>query len=720
MPYRGPVSTLIAAAIVCAAVSQAGAALLADAISVSGDSISRAFNANTSSCNYGDNVSRNWATGDNHGSDFCGTGSGGTFSHAERLECAKGADITNFNHAMSGAEMVDDFFNQASAIRTSLSAAPGPRLVNVLLGHNDACTNTLSKTGNSCGGDRDPNNYCRTTNAAFEREFRRGMDQLIQIPAARIGILALLRISQLCNLSGKNGCGLTFGANCSVVWQLGGLLEDVFGSGGICASLTSDCSNQRRIDMYNTLLGYNEILERVTLEYAAIPVGGMSATGAVKASGVEILYGDGTFYYRFQSADLSCCDCFHPSDLGHSKLAEFAWNGLQCSPTSVCCGDSPDLLASARCDVTDTSSSYDGGFWAGGVVCGNGILDPGEQCDDGDAVPGDCCSPTCQYEVAGSPCAADGNVCTDDVCDGAGSCTHPNNSAPCDDDNACTTGDSCAGGTCAGGPPLSCDACQVCDPQSGCTGPVCTATPTVTPTATRTQTPTATAVPTATPTDSATPTVTLTPTPSRTPTATPTETPLPTATPTATAVPTTTPTPTPTTTETPAPLCATEPRDGCRSAVKSLFLIKRAADPSKDRLLWKWIKGQSTSSLELGNPTTATDYALCVYDQDGVLLDVEIPSGAGWEPLSDKGYRYADSPGSAGGIQKVLLRGSERDRAKFLVKGKGSNLPDPVLGSLPAPIVVQLVHDDTEACWESRFESPDIRRNDPDRLLAKH
>src|SRR5262245_42123399 len=47
-------------------------AVLANAISVSGDSISRAFDANTSLCNYGDNVTRVWATGDSHGTNFCG------------------------------------------------------------------------------------------------------------------------------------------------------------------------------------------------------------------------------------------------------------------------------------------------------------------------------------------------------------------------------------------------------------------------------------------------------------------------------------------------------------------------------------------------------------------------------------------------------------------------------------------------------------------------
>ena len=57
--------------------------------------------------------------------------------------------------------------------------------------------------------------------------------------------------------------------------------------------------------------------------------------------------------------------------------------------------------------------------------CGNGVVELGEQCDDGNTAGGDCCSATCQYEGSGSACADDGDVCTSDVCDGAGSCTHP-------------------------------------------------------------------------------------------------------------------------------------------------------------------------------------------------------------------------------------------------------------------------------------------------------
>jgi len=108
---------------------------------------------------------------------------------------------------------------------------------------------------------------------------------------------------------------------------------------------------------------------------------------------------------------------------------------------------------------------------AGGSLCGNGILDPGERCDDGGAGTG-CCSPSCLFEPAGTTCVSDGDVCTSDVCDGAGTCTHGN---ACDDGDACTD-DTCTPGTgacfhtpLAGG----CDdgnSCTTdsCDPAIGC------------------------------------------------------------------------------------------------------------------------------------------------------------------------------------------------------------------------------------------------------------
>ena len=44
-------------------------------------------------------------------------------------------------------------------------------------------------------------------------------------------------------------------------------------------------------------------------------------------------------------------------------------------------------------------------------VCGNGIIEAGEQCDDGDTVSGDGCSATCQVEP-GWTCVGEPSVCS--------------------------------------------------------------------------------------------------------------------------------------------------------------------------------------------------------------------------------------------------------------------------------------------------------------------
>lgn len=346
---------LLACAMFWAFVCDAGAQVLAESATVCGDSISRGFNANETLCTYSDQTSRVWATGRDHGSSFCSAGRDGTFTHAERLECAKRGTIRIFNDAANGADMRSDFYQQAVLAKRNLASSLPPRYVAVFMGHNDACTNVTQKTGNTCGGDRDPDNYCRTTNAAFERELRRGLDELIQVPNARIQVLATARVSELCNFEGMRGCGLSFGLPCRTVWDLPFVR--------LCQSLTEDCSNQRRIDMYETLRGYNEILERVTEEYARIPTAGRSATGAVKAPDVALRYSVAPFQYRFRRGDVSCCDCFHPSDQAHALLAEAGWNGLACSAETPCCAETGDPLVDARCDVEDTESFYPAGFW---------------------------------------------------------------------------------------------------------------------------------------------------------------------------------------------------------------------------------------------------------------------------------------------------------------------------------------------------------------------
>jgi len=122
----------------------------------------------------------------------------------------------------------------------------------------------------------------------------------------------------------------------------------------------------------------------------------------------------------------------------------------------------------AFCNGADTCS----GIGANGLRCTTHAGDPctaGAECNNVCNETLDNCAVT-----AGTPCTNDGNACTDDQCNGAGACTHPNNTAPCNDGSACTTVDVCAGGTCVGSIPPNCDDGNVCttdgcNPASGCT-----------------------------------------------------------------------------------------------------------------------------------------------------------------------------------------------------------------------------------------------------------
>ena len=72
-------------------------------------------------------------------------------------------------------------------------------------------------------------------------------------------------------------------------------------------------------------------------------------------------------------------------------------------------------------------------------VCGDGIVQTGEQCDDGEQNGSTCCQADCQFKADG-PASCDGNECTIDTCT-AGECSS----------DGCRDGEACGpcGGTCS-------------------------------------------------------------------------------------------------------------------------------------------------------------------------------------------------------------------------------------------------------------------------------
>jgi cysteine-rich repeat protein len=231
--------------------------------------------------------------------------------------------------------------------------------------------------------------------------------------------------------------------------------------------------------------------------------------------------------------------------------------------------------------------------------CGDGFVDSGEECDDGNLADHDCCSATCTAEPEGNTCDDDLYCTSGDVCDGAGACTAT---------------------------PVVCDACERCSEEGAG--------------------------------------------------------------------------------------CVNAPKSGCQPILvpgAGLLDLKSASADAADRLTWRWRLGAATPLAAFGDPLSTTDYALCVYDDDDLLIRLRAPGGAAWRRSGTRGVRYAD------GTARMALLAGEDGKASIAVKGRGPGLAMPALG-VDGTVRVQLESSDG-ACWTSRFTTPSA--NLPQRYKAR-
>lgn len=144
-------------------------------------------------------------------------------------------------------------------------------------------------------------------------------------------------------------------------------------------------------------------------------------------------------------------------------------------------------------------------------------------------------------------------------------------------------------------------------------------------------------------------------------------------------------------------------------AGKSFVMLKDNAVNTRDRLVWRWLRGSQAAKADFGSPTTTTDYTLCVYDASGGLPQLmarqAAPAGANWREMGT-GYTYRDSKGAGGALRRIVLREGADGRAKITVRGKGTGLE---LGLLESPlqqqdtVTVQLLNGTD--CWEARYST---------------
>jgi hypothetical protein len=172
---------------------------------------------------------------------------------------------------------------------------------------------------------------------------------------------------------------------------------------------------------------------------------------------------------------------------------------LNCNDGNVCTDDLCDPESGCQ-HVPNDDDCQDGSICTVGDICADGTCQPGKplQCDDANPCTNDTCDPAlgCVHSPNNAPCTDlnpctsgdhcangscvpeqmldcdDDNPCTNDSCNAGLGCIHSHNQVPCDDGNACTTGDQCGNGWCTGAQ-LSCNDANICtddscDPEVGC------------------------------------------------------------------------------------------------------------------------------------------------------------------------------------------------------------------------------------------------------------
>lgn len=146
--------------------------------------------------------------------------------------------------------------------------------------------------------------------------------------------------------------------------------------------------------------------------------------------------------------------------------AEVCGGEGRCVPNTAVCGNGI-VENNEQCDdgnVIDGDSCTSACLV--NAVCGNGLIELGEDCDDGNLLAGDGCGPNCRIEQCGQISCEDFNPCTTNVCTdpNTSTCTSTNvaDGTVCELDGSPETAESCQAGACQ--PPAPDTALIILDP----------------------------------------------------------------------------------------------------------------------------------------------------------------------------------------------------------------------------------------------------------------
>ncbi|MEW6271394.1 MAG: hypothetical protein AB1689_19100, partial [Thermodesulfobacteriota bacterium] len=168
----------------------------------------------------------------------------------------------------------------------------------------------------------------------------------------------------------------------------------------------------------------------------------------------------------------------------------------------------------------------------------------------------------------------------------------------------------------------------------------------------------------------------------------------------------------------------------CFAAGRTSLVVQDHASDARDRLVWRWTRGDAVPLAALGDPLGgATSYALCVYETSAGMTalarpPIEIPGGGVcrgkpcWKALGGVGVKYADRDRTPDGVESLVLRSGPAGKPSVVLTAKGATLAPPSLplGQDPA-VTVQLVND-SGACFGAAYASP-AQKNDAGQFRDK-
>ena len=182
-------------------------------------------------------------------------------------------------------------------------------------------------------------------------------------------------------------------------------------------------------------------------------------------------------------------DPLPPDDVPIEEAPAPCMTDVECIDDNVCNGD--EVCTAGHCagglppgDGTPCAMMGIAGICEGGYCvtpgCGDGVLDGGEECDDGNAEAGDGCEPDCTASCHGDGECGSSTPCVARMCSSTGGggrlCTTGYPSSSCDDGLGCNGTDACDGaGNCvsSGDPCMDGLDCTTDECFDGPMDPVC-------------------------------------------------------------------------------------------------------------------------------------------------------------------------------------------------------------------------------------------------------